>query len=112
MALAVCNAASMSPGSRNCLLLLGMVRPDAGIAIGLQFNAHLKPVGGDLAACGLLRGLLLRQGAEQILHVMADLVRDHISLREFAGVARATMEARLDLFEERGVEIDALVVGQ
>ena len=37
----------------------------------------------------------LRQDAEQILHVMADLVRDHIGLGEFAGLAGAAVEALL-----------------
>ena len=42
---AVCNAASMSPGSRNLLLRLGVVGPDAGEAVGLQFDLHLQSVG-------------------------------------------------------------------
>ncbi len=40
---------------------------------------------------------------------MADLVRDHIGLGEFARLAAAAAEARLHIVEERGVEIDALV---
>ena len=59
-------------------------RPDAGEAIGLQLDPHLNAVGLGLAARRLLLLLHLRQDAEQVLHVMADLVRDHIGLRELA----------------------------
>jgi hypothetical protein len=61
------------------------------------------------AAGGPLRGLRFRQSAEQVLHVVADLVRDHIGLREFARVALATAKACLDLTKKRRVEIDAPV---
>ena len=72
---------------------------------------HLDLVGLGLAAGGALQLLRLRQDAEQVLHVMADLVRDHIGLRELAGLAAdvAAAEAGRDLIEERGVEIDLLV---
>src|ERR1700719_1985640 len=40
---------------------------------------------------------------------MADLVGDHIGLRELAGLALAAAEAGLDLAEKRGVQIDLLV---
>ena len=86
-----------------------MVGPYAGVAIRLQFDSHLDAVGGGLVAGGQLRGLRLGQGAEQVLHVVTDFVRDHIGLREFAGVALATMKARLDLTKKRRVEIDAAV---
>ena len=60
------------------------------------------------ARCSLLR---LGQDAEQVLHVMADLVRDHVGLRELARLAAdvAAAESGRDLIEERGVEIDLLV---
>src|ERR1041385_4688882 len=90
-------------------LLIGMKRPDAGEAVGLQFDAHLDAVRSRFAARGLLRILRLWQNAEQVLHVMTDLMRDDVSLREFAGLAGATAEAHLDVAEERGVEIDTLV---
>ena len=52
--------------------------------------------------------LHLGQDAELVLHVMADLVRDHIGLRKFARARSgiAAVETPLDLAEERGVEID------
>src|SRR5262249_4596102 len=53
----------------------------------------------------------LRQDAEQVLHVVADLVRDHVGLREPAGLAAdvATAKARRNLIEEGGIEVDLLI---
>ena len=48
-----------------------------------------------LAPAALLRLLHLGQDAEQVLHVMADLVRDHIGLRELAGLAASQPRKRL-----------------
>src|ERR1019366_5520612 len=96
-------------GIEEMFALLGMVCPYAGVAIRLQFDSHLNAVGGGLVAGGPLRGLRLGQSAEQVLHVVTDLMRDHIGLREFAGVALATVKARLDLTKKRRVEIDAPV---
>src|SRR3984957_14031823 len=97
-------------GIEEMVLLLGAVRPDAGETIGLQLDAHLELVRLDLAGGGLLRLPDLRQDAKLVLHVMADLVGDHIGFGEFAGVAvRAGAELVLHVVEKRGVEIDALV---
>src|SRR5450756_335919 len=96
-------------GIEELFALLGMVCPYAGVAIRLQFDSHLNAVRGGLVAGGPLRGLRLGQSAEQVLHVVTDLMRDHIGLREFAGVALATVKARLDLTKKRHVEIDAPV---
>src|SRR5260370_8632507 len=91
--------------------LLRMVRPYAGEAVGLQLALHLQTVGRRLALRRLLLLLHARQDAEQLLHVMADLVGDHIRLREqarsAAGIAAA--EPGLKLAEERGIEIHLLV---
>src|ERR1035441_7282868 len=92
-------------GIEELFALLGMVCPYAGVAIRLQFDSHLDTVGGGLVAGGPLRGLRLGQSAEQVLHVVTDLMRDHIGLREFAGVAGATVKARFDLTKKRRVEI-------
>ena len=86
-----------------------MIGPNTGIAIGLQFDPHLNAIGADLAANRLLRIMRLGQSAEQVLDVMADFMRNHISLCEFTGIARATMEARFDLAKKRSVEIYAPV---
>src|SRR5580692_8385881 len=97
-------------GVEEMVLLLGTVRPYAGETIGLQLDAHLELVRLDLAGGGLLRLPDLRQDAELVLHVMADLVGDHIGFGELAGVAvRAGAELVLHIVEERGVEINALI---
>src|SRR5262249_6007616 len=80
-----------------CILELGS---HAGETVGVQFDPHLDGVGLGVAAGRLLQLLRLRQDAEQVLHVMADLVRDYVGLRELAGTALATAEAGLDLLEE------------
>ena len=90
--------------------LVGMMRPHPGIAVGLQFDPHLDAVCRRLAAGGALRRRRLRQNAEQVLHVVADLMRDHIGLGELASLAGAAAEAHLHVAEERRVEINAPVV--
>src|SRR5215470_12636568 len=86
-----------------------MACPDAGQAIGLQLDLDLQLVG-----LGAVHPLLLLldpgKNSQRILHVMTDLVGDHIGLRELAGFAFAAAETGLDLAEERGIEIDLLVV--
>src|SRR5262249_33249053 len=87
------------------------VRPHAGEAIGLQLHLHLDVVRRRLAVGRTLRLLCLRQNAQQILHVMADLVRDHVGLRKLARPAAdvAAANTRRDLIKERGVEVDLLI---
>src|SRR6266581_1502133 len=90
--------------------LLRAIGPNAGEAIGLQLDAHLQLIGLDLAE-RMLALLRLRQDAEQVLHVMPDLVGNHVGLRELAGLAVvAAAEPALQVAEERGVEIDAPIV--
>ena len=61
----------------------------------------------------LLRLLRLGKNAKKILHVMADLMRDHVGLGELARFAadRTAVKTRRDLIEERGVEINLLIAG-
>src|SRR5205085_9895495 len=80
------------------------VDPDAGQAIGLQLDLDLQRVGFRLAAGLLLHPLHARQDAEQVLDVMAGLMRDDIGGGEFAGVARTAAKLGLDVAEERSVE--------
>jgi hypothetical protein len=89
------------------VLLLREVGPHAGVAVGLQLLAHQQPVVAlDLrAARAQLRHLLGHAGDG--LHVVADLVRDHVRLREVAAGAHA----RGHLVEERRVDVDLLVAG-
>src|SRR5262252_148236 len=84
-------------------------RPYPREAIGLQFDLHLKVIR-LRAAHALLPPLHLRKDPQKVLHVMTDLVGDHIGLRKLAGLALAAAEAALDLAEERGVQIDLLVL--
>src|SRR5258708_21794337 len=86
-----------------------MVGPHAGEAVGLQLDAYLGCIA--LArAHALLRLLHLRQNAEEVLHVMPDLVGDDVGLRELASLAAAAAEAVLQIVEERSVEINALIL--
>src|SRR4051794_21883206 len=90
--------------------LVGLRGPDAGEAVGLQLDFHLEMIGVRLAHALLLL-LHLGKDAELVLHVMADLVRHHIGLRELAGArARiAAAKAALEIAEEGCIEIDLLV---
>src|SRR6185312_13652149 len=92
--------------------LFRAVGPNPGEAIGLKLDANLHLVGPWLA-CLALQLMRLRQNAEQVLHMMADLVRDHVSLRELAGLAAgsAAVKLRFDLAEKAGVEINPPILG-
>src|ERR1051325_81413 len=81
---------------------IGVVRPDAGEAVGLELAAD-----GDRRRAASARALAHAREPEQLLHVMTDLVGDHVRLREVAGRAEPIAE----LAEEVEVEIDALVAG-
>jgi hypothetical protein len=77
----------------------------------LKLHLHLDVIRRRLAVGRALRLLGLGQNAEQILHVMPDLVRDHVGLGKLARFAAnvAAAKARGDLIEEGGVEVDLLV---
>src|SRR5262249_12934339 len=87
-------------------------RPHARKTVGLKLDLDLSPVGADLVHPLLLR-LDLGQDPQQVLHMMADLVADHIGLRELARRAAdlTAAEPGLDILEEGGIEIDLLVLG-
>ena len=68
----------------NVLFLLGMVGPDAGVIVGLEFEHHGELLGIGPADPALHLGDLLA-GAEQVLNVVADLVGDHVGLGELSG---------------------------
>src|SRR5215831_2342745 len=90
--------------------LIRIIRPDAGETVGLQFDPHLDTVCLRFAPGGTLCGLSLWQNSKQILHVMTDLVRNHISFGKFATLAAATAEPITHVTEERGIEINASVI--
>ena len=88
-------------------LLIGLVAPDAGEAIGLKLEAHGERV--RLRLARVPPGQVdFGQDAEEVLHVVADLVRDHVGLGEVAGRA----ELALELVVEGEVDIELLVAGQ
>ena len=87
------------------------VRPDAGKTIGLQLHPDLQAVGLCLAH-STLRLLDLRQQSQLVLDMMPDLVRNHIGLRELAGLAAdiASAEATLEILKETRVKVHFLSV--
>ena len=79
-----------------------MVGPGAGVAVGLQ----LEP---DGAAVGPVSpGVTCAFGAEQVLHVVAVLVRDDVGVDEQPALRP---ELLLELVEEAEVDVDQLVGG-
>ena len=85
--------------------VVGRAGPDAGEAVGLQLEANRELVGVVGVRLALLADLLL--DAELLLDVVAELVGDHVRLREIAG----RLEALIELVEEAEVEVD-LPVGR
>ena len=78
-----------------------MLRPHAGKAIGLQFNAHRHLVVFHITQA-LTQGLRLFADAKQVLHVMTYFMGDDIGAREIATGLKA-----FGHFVEKGhVEID------
>src|SRR5580700_6875564 len=87
------------------------VRPQSGEAVSLQLDADLKPIRLSLARSRFLRVGDAGQYAQFILHMMADLVGDHVGLRELTSLAvGAPAELVLQIVKEGSVEIDALIV--
>jgi len=81
-------------------------RPYPGKAIGLQLEPDRQGVG--LAFRHLASRLIDLAGyAQQVLHVVPHLVRDHTGLGEIA----RRVETRLHLFVESEVDVDLLVTG-
>jgi hypothetical protein len=93
-------------------LLLRVVCPHPGKAVGLQLDSHLQFIGLDLVHAAL-RLLYLRQDSQQILHVVADLVRNHVGLGELAALAShiAAAETPLEILKEGGIQIDLPING-
>src|SRR5947207_10085307 len=74
--------------------------PYAGVTVGLELEAHRHVVAASRVHPLRLRVELLHR-AEQVLHVMADLVRDHIPLGEITGRTKAIVK----LLKKRRIEI-------
>ena len=89
---------------RGCLRCCVECAQTPGEAVGLQLEPHRElrwPDPGP-ACCSLLD---LAADAEQVLHVVADLVGDHVGLGEVAGRAEAVAQ----LLVEAEVDVDLLV---
>ena len=85
--------------------LLAVVRPHPRVAIRLQFLPHRQAIGAIHRGAAATRLVDLVEHAGQFLHVMADLVRDHVGAGEVAG----GMQFVLQLLEERQVQVHLLV---
>ena len=79
--------------------------PDAREAIGLQLQSNGKRI--SFARIALLQPSDLLLDSQQLLDVMAELVGNHVCLREFAGRA----EFLAQLIEEAQIDIDLFVFG-
>src|SRR5687768_4335024 len=82
------------------------LRPDTGVAIGLELDPDLELVALGLASAGLGR-LNPVERAFEVLNVVADLMGDDIGL---GGVARGA-EALAQFVEEVRIDVDPLVAG-
>src|SRR5581483_1301980 len=87
---------------REIARLLRVRSPDPGEAVRLELALH----GGARRALPVVADLV--EDAEQVLDVVAVLVREDVGLRERA---RARSEARAQLVEEAEVDVDLLVDG-
>ena len=90
---------------KNVELPMSMVCPYTCIAISLQLQPHLQLIFLGIPQHLLFRHLYLLEGTFQVLDVMADLMRQYISLGE---VARCTMFV-LQILEEAKINIDLLI---
>ena len=82
----------MSPGSMRPRSWRG-VAPDAGVAVGLQLEPHGQLVGllGWLAPCCACRTWSLVPS--EVLHVVAELVGEHVHAGEVAGRVELALRA-------------------
>src|SRR5262249_11776883 len=94
-------------------VLVRAIGPHAGETIGLQFDCNLNVIGLRSGFGALLRLLRLGKNAEQILHVMPNLVGNHVSFGELTRLTAhlAAAKARRDLIEKRSVEINFVIHG-
>ncbi len=86
--------------------LLRTPRPHSGEAIGLQLDLDAQGIGVGVAAV-LAHGIHLGQDAQQVLHVVPDLVADHIGVGELA----RCIELPGHEVEEAHVQIHDPVIG-
>ena len=92
-------------------LSLRAVRPGSSEAVCLQLHSDLQTIRIGLPHCTLFL-LHLWQQSELVLKVVADLVSNHVGLRELAGLASdvASAEAPFKVLKETCVEVNLLVI--
>src|SRR3954470_24134490 len=84
---------------------LGRLRPHAGVTVSLQLQTD-----GELVGFRSIRFLRLPHAlisADEMLHMMSELMRDYISLGE---ISRRS-EALPELVKKSEIEVDALIDG-
>ncbi len=85
------------------LPLLRRIRPDARKTIRLQFQPHRKRI--PFAGLALLQAPHFRLRSQNLLHMMADLMRNHICLRELS----RRSEPILQLPKKSQIQINLLI---
>ena len=88
-------------GFQNVPFLIGIMGPHAGQKIGLEFQSHGKLV---LRIAGQLAVLRLDADPQQVLHMMSDLMGDHVGI----GKVAAGVEPVLQFVIEFEVDVDLL----
>src|SRR5207237_9313234 len=86
-------------------LLVRGVRPETGVAVGLELEPDGQLI--RLAGIALLLAAHTFLGPQQVLDVMAELVRDHVRLGEVTGC----MEPAPELPEESEIEVHLVIHG-
>src|SRR5690348_16624262 len=84
---------------------VGVTRPNARQKVCLQLEPDREPVVFSLTDA-TARPLHTLRNAEQILHVMSNLVSDHVRLREIA----ACTQPFLELTEKTEVDVHAAIL--
>ena len=98
-----CLQASLDIGVVNDLTLLGTVRPDAGETVRLQFEIDGERISLGWILAGQVLNLLF--DSEDILDVVAEFVRDDVSLGK-VGIAAAEAS---EFIPEAQVDVDLLI---
>src|SRR6516165_8220120 len=98
-----CSQRGFHVGTFEQAALLSGMRPNSCQAVGLQFHHHRESIARLGAALLQLPDLALNPG--YFLDVMPHLVREHISLRELSGRAKALLQ----LIVKTQIDIDLLV---
>lgn len=89
---------------------LGLMRPDSGQAVGLQFDTHRNRVRIGLTGT-LARRIRLPEDAQFVLNVMGDLVRDDIGRGKVAARTKLTRQRDEEVRIKVDLPVDRTVKG-